>query len=220
MRAAQRASGRGGGIVPHSDTPMGLQVLTWVAIALALALIADGVVSLLRERPGLQVGRRRTTRWRPLAWSRILIGSFIVLSFVPRALGASDGPSLALSGVALVLLIANIPLVYAAGDRPLPRVSWSPKAPETGTETYLQRYTRRWKRTVLVVAGLILVADLVMLVVQLASGGMDALALSEGLVIIPVSLAIGCLWWGSVLNLLVAIPRRTRPSEPMPAPTT
>src|SRR6478672_9118775 len=49
----RRVSGRGGGIVPHSDTPMGLQVLTWVAIALALALIADGVVSLLRERPGL-----------------------------------------------------------------------------------------------------------------------------------------------------------------------
>jgi len=206
--------------VPHSDTPMGLQVITWVAITLALALVADGVVSLVRERPGLQVGRRRTMRWRPLAWSRILIGSFIVLSFVPRALGASDGLSLALSGVACVLLIANVPLVYAAGGRPLPRVSWSPMTPETGTETYLQRYTRRWKRTVLVVAGLILVADLVMLAVSLASGGMDGLAaLSGGIVIIPVSLAIGCLWWGSVLNLLVAIPRRTRPSEPMPAPT-
>src|SRR3954451_21888918 len=197
---------------------MGLQVLTWVAIALALALVADGVVSLVRERPGLQIGRRRTTRWRPLAWSRILIGLFIVLSFVPRALGASDGLSLALSGVGCVLLVANVPLVYAAGGRPLPRVSWSAVAPETGTETYLQRYTRRWKRTVLVVAGLILVADLVMLVVSLAGGGMEAVAaLSEGIVIIPVSLAIGCLWWGSVLNLLVAIPRRTRPSQPMPA---
>src|SRR4051812_42040509 len=57
----------GRGIVPHSDTPMGLQVITWVAITLALALVADGVVSLVRERPGLQVGRRRTMRWRPLA---------------------------------------------------------------------------------------------------------------------------------------------------------
>ena len=207
--------------MPNSQLPTSLQVLSWVVIGLGAVLIGDGIVSLVRGRPGFQLGRRRVLRWRPMSWSRICIGTFVVLSSGAQVAGVSADLQLLLGYLMFALLaLALILQMLATGRGWMP--TWPVPSSSAGPAGYRQRYARRWKRTVIAVGAVILVLDLVVMVVSVVTADpSDGLEWFEGLVMIPVSLLFGAVSWGSLINLIVAIPghhRGARPAGDAPNP--